>query len=136
VIKIMDNHMPRLVRMAPALIVPDLSDEVAAAAESIVDDAKFSIIDGAISGPGHIPSLPGEPPSADTHELDESIHVGEVIETTGSVKGSAIADSFKAKFLELGTSNMVERPFMGPATRRNHGKIIRSIADRLRKGRM
>lgn len=101
----------------------------------IVEDAQFSIKDGAISGAGHIASLPGEAPNADTHVLDQSIHVGEIVETPGVIRSSAIADAPYAAHLELGTSHMAERPFMAPASRRAHDPIIHSIADRLRKGR-
>lgn len=130
-----DNHAPRLLKMAPLRVEALIRDEVEAGAQLIVDEAVFSIIDGAVSGSGHVPSLPGEAPSADTHDLDQSIHTGDVIETPGSIRSSAIADSDHAVFLEKGTSRMAERPYMAPASRRSRGKIIRSLVDRLRKGR-
>lgn len=106
-------------------------DEIEGGARAIVDEAVFSIRDGAISGSGHIASLPFESPNADTHDLDQSIHVGEVTQTGDIIRGSAIADSDHA-WIERGGSKMEPRPYMEPAAVRLHDTIIRSIAQRLR----
>ena len=134
-IALTDNHVGRLLKMHPIRVEALIRDEVEAGVELVAEEARFSIIDGAVSGSAHVASLPGEAPNADTHDLDQSIHTGDVIETPGSIRSSAIADSDHAAPLEKGTSRMAERPFMGPASRRSRGKFIRSLVDRLRKGR-
>lgn len=133
-ITLTDHHSPRLLKMHPSRVEPLLRDEVQAGAQLIVDEARFSIIDGAVSGSGHVPSLPGTAPSADTHVLDESIRAGEVTQDLGHTSSYAEATAEYAKYHE-GSSATVERPFMGPATQRSRGRIFRSLVDRLRKGR-
>ena len=86
-------------------------EAVVEGAELIKQEAVDSILDGAVSGPGHVASLPGEPPNADTHELDQSIRV-EKNESRLSAK--VVADSEKAVPLEFGTEYVEERPFMRP----------------------
>lgn len=129
-IRITDNHAKRIGAIAPARVVPAIAGELEKRAQDIAQDAAFSIIDGAVSGPGHIPSAPGQPPNADTHLLDQSIHVGDVIETVRDVRTSVIADAPYAKALELGTSKMAERPFLRPATRRGRAPTLKGIAKR------
>lgn len=129
-IRVTDNHAKRLSAIAPARVIPALADELEKRARVIAEDAAFSIIDGAVSGPGHIPSAPGQPPNADTHVLDQSIHVGDVIEMQNDVRTSVIADAPYAKALELGTSKMAERPFLRPATRRGRAPTLKGLAKR------
>lgn len=132
-ITIDDRHAPRLVRMNPAAFAAAFGEELLSGAEAIVEDARVSILDGAVSGSGHKPSAPFTAPNADTHVLDESIHVGEVIETPGVVQTSAIADAPYALPLEKGTSRMLERPFLSPATRRQHLPVFEAVLGRFRQ---
>lgn len=131
-IKISDDHAERLLRMRPEPLAYAMGEELEAGAQAIVDDARESILDGAVSGSKHVASLPGEAPNADTHVLDQSLHVGDVIETPGLVQTSAIADAPYAFYLELGTTNMTERPFLGPATRRQQAPVFEALAERFR----
>lgn len=83
--------------------------------------AQKSIRDGAISGAGHIASLPGEPPNADTHNLDLSIDV-RVNPSRLSVQ--VVARAHYAAALEFGTSRILPRPFMRPALQANKNRIV------------
>ena len=132
-IVITDNHGPRLLRIAPTIVTPALGEELLFGAQTIVEDAQFSIKDGAVSGSKHVPSAPYSPPNADTHALDESIHVGELIETPLAVQTSVVADSDHALYMEKGTSHVIERPFLSPATRRAHPGVIEALAKRFRE---
>lgn len=89
--------------------------------EKVRKDAADSIKAGAVSGPSHVPSAPGQPPNADTHRLDRSIHV-EVNESGLTV--SVIADAPYAAAQEFGTSTIAERPYMRPALLRNRSRIV------------
>lgn len=126
-IRFSDAHGPRLLRIAPALMRPVLGDQLVDHAHSIAEGAADSIRDGAISGAGHIPSLPGNPPAADTHDLDQSIHVGELVETPGEIRTSVIADSDHA-WLEVGGANVAERPYLRPQVEQQRGSTIRGLA--------
>lgn len=131
--KIEDAHAATLAKLHPDLLILALGSALEDGATKIAEDAAFSIRDGAISGPGHIPSAPGQPPNADTHELDQSIHVGELIEMPDRIQTAVIADSEHALYMELGTSTIAERPFMRPAVERNRRGIIAALAATFRK---
>ena len=96
-------------------------------------EAKLSITEGAVSGKDHVPSLPGEPPKADTHHLDTNI------ETTRTGPLAVQVES-KAEYglaLEFGTSKMAERPYMRPATAKKRPRVIalvRAVVQGLMKG--
>ncbi len=104
-----------------------------AAGDMIAVDAAISITTGAVSGKGHVPSAPGEPPNADTHGLDRSIET--VLAEPLRVEVSANAPYAKA--LEHGTSKTAERPFMRPALVKNRKKAVamvrRAVRDLLRR---
>ena len=85
-------------------------------------EAAISITTGAVSGKNHVASKPGEPPNADTHFLDRSIHV----EKTGSLTANSVADAPYAARLEFGDDD--ERPFMRPAATK-----IKKAVDKLAK---
>jgi hypothetical protein len=131
-IRITDDHGPRLLRVTPARVIPAMGEELEYGARTIAEDAKFSIMDGAISGPGHIPSLPGHAPSADTHALDQSIHVGDLVETLTEARTAVIADSDHA-WIERGGSRMEPRPYLEPATEGRRGEIVRALGERYRE---
>lgn len=125
-ITIRDNHAARLARLAPARVRPAIADQLHDHANAIAEDAADSIRDGAISGAGHVASLPGEAPNADTHDLDQSIHATDVIETPGEIRTSVAATSDHA-WIERGGANMAERPYLAPAMQRQRGSTIRGI---------
>lgn len=92
-----------------------------ASGELVRKDAVASIRAGAVSGSGHVPSAPGEPPNADTHVLDRSIHV-EVNESGLTV--TVVADAPYAAAQEFGTARLPERPYLRPALLRNRSRIV------------
>lgn len=105
-----------------------------AAGQEIEIDAEHSITDGSISGAGHIPSLPGEPPNADTRLLDQSIETE--IDPSAPAGKSRVLVSSNAPYgawLEFGTSRMAPRPYMAPAAARKKAAasalVARAIKD-------
>jgi len=123
-IKGMEIHKNRLRRMqnvkAPALRA--LYD----AAEVVRADAQQSIVAGSISGPGHVPSLPGQPPNADTHRLDLSI---DIVINPSQLTASIVARAPYSAALEFGTSRIMPRPFLRPALQRNRNRLLMEIAE-------
>lgn len=87
-------------------------------------EAAISITTGAVSGKNHVASKPGEPPNADTHFLDRSIHV----EKTGPLTANSVADAPYAARLEFDDDEIAERPFMRPAATK-----IKKAVDKLAK---
>lgn len=91
------------------------------AGEIIRKDAADSIKEGAISGPGHIPSAPGTPPNADTHELDKGI---DVRIRSSRLTVDVVSTARYSAALEFGTSRMAARPFLRPALQRNRNRVV------------
>ena len=106
-----DKVRQRFTRMAASRTLTDRA--LYAAGQAIEIEAEISITRGSISGPGHVPSKPGSPPSADTRQLDTSIHTVVV----GPNRVDVVSNAPYSAALEFGTSRMAERPFMGPAAR-------------------
>lgn len=124
-----DHHGARLAKLARARVIPALGNVLEEGAQAIAEDAANSVRADSISGPGHIPSLPGQPPNRDSGDLDQSIHPGELIETEDSVRTSVIADSDHA-WLERGGSNVEPRPYLEPAVGRARHDVIAAIGRR------
>lgn len=93
-------------------------------------EAEISITAGSVSGKGHIPSKPGEPPNADTRQLDNSIETVKV----GELAVDVISKAPHSRPLELGTSHMQARPFMRPAAQKRKQEAVDLIAKAARKG--
>lgn len=126
-------HSARLKKISGAAMVREVGKAVYAAADYLSTEAALSITAGAVSGKGHVASLPGDPPMADTHLLDRSAHS----EQTGPLKAESIADAPYAVALEFGTSKVAARPFMGPAaakTRPQAQKLVAAAVKRVVKG--
>lgn len=106
-----DKVKQRLTRMAASRTLTDRA--LYAAGQLIEIEAEISITRGSVSGKGHVPSKPGEPPNADTRLLDTSIDT--VVVRPNRV--DVVSNAPYSAALEFGTSRMSERPFMGPAAR-------------------
>ena len=122
------RHSRRLSNMRqPA---KEITAALYSAGQEIEMDAERSITEGSVSGAGHIPSKPGEPPNADTRHLDTNIETTPVAQNPPTVHVTSHA-SYSAA-LEYGTSKMAERPFMRPATEKNRRKVGEKVAAAVR----
>ena len=96
-------------------LAASLEAEVAVAigqgARLVDDRAKALIMEGSQSGAGHVASRPGEPPNNNLGDLIRGIR-HEQPEPTRAV---VVSQSQAALSLEVGTSRMASRPYMGPA---------------------
>ena len=106
-----DKVRQRFTRMAASRSLTDRA--LYAAGQEIEIFAELSITRGSISGAGHVPSKPGEPPNADTRLLDTSIDTIVV----GPNRVDVVSNAPYSAALEFGTSRIEARPFMGPAAR-------------------
>lgn len=106
--------------------VPDeIYKALYASGQLIQVTAQKSIIQGAVSGPEHVPSRPGEPPNRDTSELDTSI---KVYGNKAKLQVQTIAEAPHSADVEYGHENVVERPYMRPAvikTGPERNKLVR-----------
>jgi HK97 gp10 family phage protein len=95
-----------------------------AAGDLVAVHAQISITSGSQGGEKHIPSLPGQPPNNDTGVLANNIEVIQVRPLKVEVSSNA---PYSAA-LELGTSKMAARPFMGPAVQAKKEEVIALVA--------
>jgi HK97 gp10 family phage protein len=102
----------RLGRIKGPEMVRVVGQALYAAGNLIQVRAQHLITAGAVSGKNHVASAPGEPPNADTHDLDRQIETVMVTPLRVSVASNAP----HSDYLEFGTSRMAARPFMAPAT--------------------
>ena len=110
----------RIRRLSGPDMVRRVGAALFAAGQLIENEAALSITNGAVSGKSHVPSLPGEPPNADTHVLDRSIETALV----APLKVEISANAPYAAALEFGTSKMAERPYMRPAVAKKRKEVV------------
>lgn len=113
------EHSANLRRIAGEEMVTQVGAALFVGGQRIQVDAQISIVTGAVSGKGHVPSKPGDPPSADTHFLANNIETAQV----GPLKVQVSSNAPYSRALEDGTSKMQARPFMWPALRRNEAGL-------------
>ncbi|MFC6487355.1 HK97-gp10 family putative phage morphogenesis protein [Nitratireductor sp. GCM10026969] len=122
------KHTQRL--KSAADVAREVTSALYSAGQEIELDAENSITQGSVSGAGHVPSLPGEPPNRDTGFLDTNIET--TIETHNPPKVHVTSNAPYSAALEYGTSKMAERPFMRPATEKNRREVGRMVAQAVR----
>lgn len=92
-------------------------------------EAFQSISRGAVSGKGHVPSSPGEPPNRDTGVLQAHLEN----KMTGPLEAQVTSSAPYAAALEFGTSKMAARPYMRPARDKKAPEIQRLFASEIEK---
>lgn len=127
-VKGLDKHVKRLQNMRKA--ARQVTGALYAAGQDIELDAERSITEGSVSGAGHVPSLPGQPPNRDTGHLDTNIETTVEAQNPPTVHVTSHAEYSAA--LEYGTSKMAERPFMRPATEKNRKNVSNRVAETVR----
>lgn len=127
-VKGLNKHVKRLQNMRKA--ARQVTGALYAAGQDIELDAERSITEGSVSGAGHVPSLPGQPPNRDTGHLDTNIETTVEAQNPPTVHVTSHAEYSAA--LEYGTSKMAERPFMRPATEKNRKNVYSKVAETVR----
>jgi HK97 gp10 family phage protein len=110
----------RLNRLASQETIAKVGQTLFAGGEMIRAEASHMITEGAVSGKHHIASLPGQPPKNDTGTLVSHIETTQV----GPLKVEVSSNAPHASPLEFGSSKMLPRPYMSPATQRKRAEII------------
>ena len=107
-------------------IAQGLARGLYAGGKEIESEAKRSITEGAVSGKGHVPSAPGEPPMEDTGVLRS--HIDTHIVASGSNPEVHVRSRAPyAVFLETGTRKMAARPYMAPAARKKKDAVAKAV---------
>lgn len=123
-----DKHLRRLralnagaVRVAGAIVYEG--------ADTIRAEAHRSISAGSVSGKGHVPSRPGEPPNRDSGVLQAHLKA----QRTGPLTAEVRSEAPYAAALEFGTSKMAARPYTRPARDAKKAEIEKRFAEQMNK---
>lgn len=91
------------------------------AADAVRAEAFQSISRSSVSGAGHVPSAPGQPPNRD----EGTLQAGLSARRTGLLSAEVRAEAGHSRPLEFGTSKMAARPFLRPARDKEAAGAIR-----------
>lgn len=97
----------------------DARVEITKAILTVERNAKESMRGG---GRPHIPSRPGEPPRVDMGRLRSSI-THEIVSELRGIVGRVGTNVKYGRYLELGTSKMLPRPWLIPALKKTIGRF-------------
>lgn len=125
----LDRHLRRLRALRGPELIRAAGAAVFEAADDIKAEAQVSISRGSVSGAGHLPSRPGEPPNFDTGFLAGAI----IAEQTGPLTAEIGALAPYSAALEFGTSKVAARPFLRPARDKNLDKAQRRLAQQIER---
>lgn len=122
-----DRHLRRLRTLGGPEVVRIAGAIAYEGADTIKAEAQRLISAGSVSGKGHVPSAPGEPPNFDTGTLSRKI----VTEQTGKLSAEVRSEAPYAAALERGTSKMAARPYMRPARDAKAKQIRKRFAEQM-----
>lgn len=120
------KHTDRLKRMAQQT-AKEVLQKLYLAGQEIELTAEQGIIQGSVSGSGHVPSAPGEYPNRDTGVLDGNIETEIVASDPPTVTVTSRAPY--AAHLEYGTSKMAPRPYMRPSVEKNRKRVAQLVGE-------
>ncbi len=106
-----DAHRQRLKKLSGPDVVKAAGRVLYVGADMIRSEAFRSISAGSVSGKGHVPSNPGEPPNRDTGVLQAHLRA----ELVAPLEAQVTSEAPYAAALEFGTSRMEARPYLRPA---------------------
>lgn len=124
-----NEHVRRLRGMAGKEAVELVGQALYVGGDMIKTEAQVSLTQGSRSGvfvkqgvkrTNFNRSAPGEPPAYDTMDLQRQIEV----ERIAPLHVRVSANDPKSVWLEFGTSRILERPFMRPATERKRKEVV------------
>lgn len=124
-----DRHLKRLRGMSGSGVVKTAGHVVFVGSDMIRAEAFRSISAGSVSGKGHVPSAPGEPPNRDTGVLQGGLENNQ----TGPISAEVRSTAAYAAPLEFGSSKMAARPYMRPARDKEAPRIQRLFAQEIGK---
>ena len=124
-----DKHIARLKKLAGPEAVRVVGAIVYEGADAIRAKAFRLVSEGSVSGKGHVPSAPGEPPNRDTGTLQANFETRQ----TGPLSAEFVSKAPYASALEFGTSKMAARPHIRPARDATVKEIRKRMAEQMNK---
>lgn len=115
-------HIARLKKLTSPATLMLVEGALFAGGQKIQVEAQISITTGAVSGKNHVPSKPGEPPNADTHQLADGIITRRVRALTVEVASTA-----PHARIEWDWGNVAARPYMRPARDKMKAEVVRDV---------
>lgn len=116
-------------------ILAEVDRDMFGIAEIVAVEAQISITAGSVSGKGHVPSSPGEPPQNDTGVLAGNIEV----RRPAPLHAQIVSSAPYSRHLEFGTSRMAARPFLEPAAQTTRAEVraktVKAVNRAIRKFR-
>jgi hypothetical protein len=125
----LDAHLKRLRRLQGGDVDRVIGQALFVGGNRIQVAAQLSITTGSVSGKNHMPSLPGQAPNQDTGVLGNNIETIQKEPLLVEVSSNAPY----AAPLELGTSKMAARPYMGPARDAKRKEVADLVAKALER---
>lgn len=116
------SHLARLRYLAGGEPPKLVGQALVTGGDLIRTEAQLSITTGAVSGRGHVPSRPGEPPNADSHVLANNIETVQ----TGPLKVEVSSNAPHAR-IEWDWGNVRARPYMRPARDKMKGEVVKLV---------
>lgn len=127
-------HIARLNKLSGTGPTRLVGKALFAAGEAIATEAQILITTGAVSGKGHVASLPGEAPNNDTSDLANNIET--VQKAPLVVEVSSNSDH---AMIEFDWGNVAARPYMRPARDAKQGEAValveRAMSQAVRQSR-
>lgn len=123
------KHSDRLKKLAGAEVVRMAGAVVYEGADTARAEAFRSVSAGSVSGKGHVPSKPGEPPNRDTGELQAGMESLQ----TGALTAQFRSSAPHSRPLEFGTSRVAARPHVRPARDKTAPEIRKRFAEQMDK---
>lgn len=117
-------YTDRLKRLSGPDAKREIGKALFVAGQAVQVEAQILISTGSVSGKGHVPSRPGEPPHNDTGVLANNIETVQI----GPLHVEVSSNAPYAAALEYGTSRMAARPYMAPAAAKARDALPRGVA--------
>lgn len=129
-----DKFAAKLRGAAGKKVVRLVGDALRQGGEMIRSEAHVMIGEGSSSGQSggkhqHVRSRPGEPPNRELGTLQAGLETTQ----TAPLRVEVSSNAPYAVPLEAGTSKMLPRPYMGPATRRKKKEVVALVRQAVNK---
>lgn len=125
----LNAHRKRLKALASPAMTREIEKALFAGGQLIESEAKSSISRGAVSGKGHVPSKPGDPPNYDSGVLSNNLETAKA----GVLRVTVSSNAPYSAPLEFGSSRAAARPFLRPARDKQRAAVKALVEDAMNR---